>query len=133
MLRMLLATRNPARMLKAAEMLLDSANGYRRLKFELVELADTALIFGSIAAQTSTPSDQANSLTDIQTTIAEFLERQIVAKKTPAPSNLGNQFSFCKSVLAIVFAHTFIGFVCIAGGHPGAKWHTGFPHWTKQV
>ncbi|CAH0058499.1 unnamed protein product [Clonostachys solani] len=37
-----------------------------------------------------------------------------------------------QSMLAIVIAHTFVGFVCIAGGHPGAKWHIGFPLWMKQ-
>ncbi|KAF3045766.1 hypothetical protein E8E11_004015 [Didymella keratinophila] len=36
-------------------------------------------------------------------------------------------------MLAIVIAHTFVGFVCIAGGHPGAKWHIGFPYWMKQI
>ncbi|KAK5050909.1 hypothetical protein LTR84_003468 [Exophiala bonariae] len=38
-----------------------------------------------------------------------------------------------QSMLAIIIAHTFVGFVCIAGGHPGAKWHIGFPFWMKQV
>lgn len=38
-----------------------------------------------------------------------------------------------QSMLAIILAHTFVGFVCIAGGHPGAKWHIGFPFWMKQV
>ncbi|KAK1637396.1 uracil permease [Colletotrichum phormii] len=37
-----------------------------------------------------------------------------------------------QSMIAIVIAHTFVGFVCIAGGHPGAKWHIGFPLWMKQ-
>ncbi|SPO03120.1 related to uracil permease [Cephalotrichum gorgonifer] len=37
-----------------------------------------------------------------------------------------------QSMLAIIIAHTFVGFVCIAGGHPGAKWHIGFPLWMKQ-
>ncbi|UQC77494.1 NCS1 nucleoside transporter [Colletotrichum lupini] len=37
-----------------------------------------------------------------------------------------------QSTIAIVVAHTFVGFVCIAGGHPGAKWHIGFPLWMKQ-
>lgn len=35
-------------------------------------------------------------------------------------------------MLAIIVAHTFVGFVCVAGGHPGAKWHIGFPMWMKQ-
>lgn len=35
-------------------------------------------------------------------------------------------------MLAIIIAHTFVGVVCIAGGHPGAKWHIGFPLWMKQ-
>lgn len=35
-------------------------------------------------------------------------------------------------MLAIIIAHTFVGFVCLAGGHPGAKWHIGFPLWMKQ-
>lgn len=38
-----------------------------------------------------------------------------------------------QSMLAIIIAHTFVGFVCIAGGHPGAEWHIGFPYWMKQV
>ncbi|KAI1778577.1 NCS1 nucleoside transporter [Hypoxylon cercidicola] len=37
-----------------------------------------------------------------------------------------------QSMLAIIIANVFIGFVCIAGGHPGAKWHIGFPIWMKQ-
>ncbi|KAF6829998.1 NCS1 nucleoside transporter [Colletotrichum plurivorum] len=37
-----------------------------------------------------------------------------------------------QSMIAIIIAHTFVGFVCIAGGHPGAKWHIGFPLWMKQ-
>ncbi|KAI0179502.1 uracil permease [Hypoxylon sp. FL1284] len=37
-----------------------------------------------------------------------------------------------QSMLAIVIANVLIGFVCIAGGHPGAKWHIGFPIWMKQ-
>lgn len=35
-------------------------------------------------------------------------------------------------MLAVILAHTFVGFVCILGGHPGAKWHIGFPLWMKQ-
>ncbi|KAL4905074.1 permease for cytosine/purines, uracil, thiamine, allantoin-domain-containing protein [Aspergillus multicolor] len=37
-----------------------------------------------------------------------------------------------QAMLAIIIAHTFVGFVCVAGGHPGAKWHIGFPIWMKQ-
>ncbi|KAH6991421.1 uracil permease [Ilyonectria sp. MPI-CAGE-AT-0026] len=37
-----------------------------------------------------------------------------------------------QAMLAIVIAHTFAGLICIAGGHPGAKWHIGFPLWMKQ-
>ncbi|KAH7028090.1 NCS1 nucleoside transporter [Microdochium trichocladiopsis] len=37
-----------------------------------------------------------------------------------------------QAMLAIIVAHTFVGFVCVAGGHPGAKWHIGFPIWMKQ-
>lgn len=40
--------------------------------------------------------------------------------------------SLQQAMLAIIIAHTFVGFVCIAGGHPGAKWHIGFPLWMKQ-
>lgn len=35
-------------------------------------------------------------------------------------------------MLAIIIANIFVGLVCIAGGHPGAKWHIGFPLWMKQ-
>ena len=35
-------------------------------------------------------------------------------------------------MLAIVVAHTIAGLLCVAGGHPGAKWHIGFPLWMKQ-
>lgn len=37
-----------------------------------------------------------------------------------------------QAMLAIIIANTFVGLVCIAGGHPGAKWHIGFPLWMKQ-
>ncbi|KAF4994641.1 hypothetical protein FGRMN_5638 [Fusarium graminum] len=37
-----------------------------------------------------------------------------------------------QSMLAIVVAHSIAGVLCIAGGHPGAKWHIGFPLWMKQ-
>ncbi|CAG7556358.1 unnamed protein product [Fusarium equiseti] len=37
-----------------------------------------------------------------------------------------------QSMLAIVVAHTIAGLLCVAGGHPGAKWHIGFPLWMKQ-
>ncbi|TPX10305.1 uncharacterized protein E0L32_008710 [Thyridium curvatum] len=37
-----------------------------------------------------------------------------------------------QSMICIIIAHTFVGFVCIAGGHPGARWHIGFPLWMKQ-
>ncbi|KAI9155566.1 NCS1 nucleoside transporter [Paramyrothecium foliicola] len=37
-----------------------------------------------------------------------------------------------QAMLAIIIAHTFVGFVCVAGGHPGAKWHIGFPLWMRQ-
>ncbi|KAL4960009.1 nucleobase cation symporter-1 family protein [Aspergillus stella-maris] len=37
-----------------------------------------------------------------------------------------------QAMLAIIIAHTFVGFVCVAGGHPGAKWHIGFPIWMRQ-
>ncbi|KAI1070256.1 hypothetical protein LB507_010369 [Fusarium sp. FIESC RH6] len=37
-----------------------------------------------------------------------------------------------QSMLAIVVAHTLAGLLCVAGGHPGAKWHIGFPLWMKQ-
>ncbi|KAL4789571.1 permease for cytosine/purines, uracil, thiamine, allantoin-domain-containing protein [Aspergillus venezuelensis] len=37
-----------------------------------------------------------------------------------------------QAMLAIIIAHTFVGFVCVAGGHPGAKWHIGFLIWMKQ-
>jgi NCS1 family nucleobase:cation symporter-1 len=35
-------------------------------------------------------------------------------------------------MLAIIIAHTIAGLLCVAGGHPGAKWHIGFPLWMKQ-
>jgi NCS1 family nucleobase:cation symporter-1 len=35
-------------------------------------------------------------------------------------------------MLAIVVAHSIAGLLCVAGGHPGAKWHIGFPLWMKQ-
>ncbi|KAL4731814.1 hypothetical protein ACLX1H_000806 [Fusarium chlamydosporum] len=37
-----------------------------------------------------------------------------------------------QSMLAIIVAHTLAGLLCVAGGHPGAKWHIGFPLWMKQ-
>ncbi|KAF4448382.1 putative uracil permease [Fusarium austroafricanum] len=37
-----------------------------------------------------------------------------------------------QSMLAIIVAHTIAGILCVAGGHPGAKWHIGFPLWMKQ-
>ncbi|KAH6886839.1 NCS1 nucleoside transporter [Thelonectria olida] len=37
-----------------------------------------------------------------------------------------------QSMLAIIVAHTIAGLLCVAGGHPGAKWHIGFPLWMKQ-
>ncbi|KAL2833160.1 permease for cytosine/purines, uracil, thiamine, allantoin-domain-containing protein [Aspergillus pseudoustus] len=37
-----------------------------------------------------------------------------------------------QAMLAIIIAHTFVGLLCVAGGHPGAKWHIGFPIWMKQ-
>ncbi|SPJ88940.1 related to uracil permease [Fusarium torulosum] len=37
-----------------------------------------------------------------------------------------------QSMLAIVVAHSIAGLLCVAGGHPGAKWHIGFPLWMKQ-
>ncbi|KAL2786967.1 permease for cytosine/purines, uracil, thiamine, allantoin-domain-containing protein [Aspergillus keveii] len=37
-----------------------------------------------------------------------------------------------QAMLAIIIAHTFVGLICVAGGHPGAKWHIGFPIWIKQ-
>lgn len=37
-----------------------------------------------------------------------------------------------QAMLAIVIAHTIAGIICIGGGHPGAKWHIGFPLWMKQ-
>ncbi|KAL4919217.1 permease for cytosine/purines, uracil, thiamine, allantoin-domain-containing protein [Aspergillus aurantiobrunneus] len=37
-----------------------------------------------------------------------------------------------QAMLTIIIAHTFVGFVCVTGGHPGAKWHIGFPIWMKQ-
>lgn len=37
-----------------------------------------------------------------------------------------------QAMLAIVIAHTFAGVICVGGGHPGAKWHIGFPLWMKQ-
>ncbi|KAI9367374.1 permease for cytosine/purines, uracil, thiamine, allantoin-domain-containing protein [Aspergillus egyptiacus] len=37
-----------------------------------------------------------------------------------------------QAMLAIIIAHTFVGLLCVAGGHPGAKWHVGFPIWMKQ-
>ncbi|PVI06159.1 putative uracil permease [Periconia macrospinosa] len=37
-----------------------------------------------------------------------------------------------QSMLAVIIAHTFVGILCIMGGHPGAKWHIGFPLWMKQ-
>ncbi|KAL7621695.1 hypothetical protein AAE478_009022 [Parahypoxylon ruwenzoriense] len=36
-----------------------------------------------------------------------------------------------QSMLAIVVAHKFVGFVCIASGHPSAKWRMGFLMWMK--
>lgn len=35
-------------------------------------------------------------------------------------------------MLAIIVANVFMGFVCVLGGHCGAKWHIGFPIWMKQ-
>lgn len=35
-------------------------------------------------------------------------------------------------MLAIIVANVFMGFICVLGGHPGAKWHIGFPMWMKQ-
>jgi NCS1 family nucleobase:cation symporter-1 len=32
-----------------------------------------------------------------------------------------------QSMLVTILAQTFVGFVCVAGGHPGGKWHIGFP------
>ncbi|KAM0192257.1 hypothetical protein ACHAPI_008431 [Fusarium lateritium] len=37
-----------------------------------------------------------------------------------------------QSMLAIIVAHSIAGLLCVAGGHPGAKWHIGFPLWMKQ-
>ncbi|KAF9774415.1 hypothetical protein IL306_007586 [Fusarium sp. DS 682] len=37
-----------------------------------------------------------------------------------------------QSMLAIIVAHSIAGVLCVAGGHPGAKWHIGFPLWMKQ-
>ncbi|KAF7558412.1 hypothetical protein G7046_g5735 [Stylonectria norvegica] len=37
-----------------------------------------------------------------------------------------------QSMLAIIVAYIFVGFICVLGGHPGAKWHVGFPLWMKQ-
>ncbi|KAL3468948.1 permease for cytosine/purines, uracil, thiamine, allantoin-domain-containing protein [Aspergillus californicus] len=37
-----------------------------------------------------------------------------------------------QAMLAIIIAQTFAGLLCVAGGHPGAKWHVGFPIWMKQ-
>ncbi|CZR63717.1 related to uracil permease [Phialocephala subalpina] len=38
-----------------------------------------------------------------------------------------------QSMLAVILSQTFVGFVCILGGHPGAKWHIGFPFWMRAV
>lgn len=35
-------------------------------------------------------------------------------------------------MLAIIVANGFMGLICVLGGHPGAKWHVGFPMWMKQ-
>ncbi|KUI67734.1 Uridine permease [Cytospora mali] len=37
-----------------------------------------------------------------------------------------------EAMLAIIVANVFMGFVCVLGGHCGAKWHIGFPMWMKQ-
>ncbi|ROV96956.1 hypothetical protein VSDG_04129 [Cytospora chrysosperma] len=37
-----------------------------------------------------------------------------------------------EAMLAIIVANVFMGFVCVLGGHCGAKWHIGFPIWMKQ-
>ncbi|KAF3031589.1 hypothetical protein E8E12_000099 [Didymella heteroderae] len=52
---------------------------------------------------------------------------------TTGSSVISLDLNVWQSMLAIVIAQTFVGFVCIAGGHPGAKWHVGFPYWMKQV
>ncbi|KAF4931496.1 Uracil permease [Colletotrichum viniferum] len=51
---------------------------------------------------------------------------------TTGSSLISLGLSVWQSMIVIIVAHTFIGFVCIAGGHPGAKWHIGFPLWMKQ-
>lgn len=38
-----------------------------------------------------------------------------------------------QSMLVVILSQTFVGFVCILGGHPGAKWHIGFPFWMRAV
>jgi hypothetical protein len=88
MIRMFLATGSPSRMLEAAETLLDSAKriptayiragGVRLLQ----ELAGTGLMLGAIAAQTSTPFAQAQSLVNVQIALAEFLETSAAANGT---------------------------------------------------
>jgi hypothetical protein len=88
MIRMFLAGGYPPRMLEAARTLLDSvkriptayirACGVRLLQ----ELAGTGLMLGALAAQTSTSSDQAQSLINVQIALAEFIETSTAANET---------------------------------------------------
>jgi hypothetical protein len=88
MVQMFLATGSPARMLEAAKTLLDSAKripaDYIRAGGVLLlqEMAGFGLMLGAIAAQSSTPFAEAESLVNIEAALAEFLESRSAASGT---------------------------------------------------
>lgn len=52
---------------------------------------------------------------------------------TTASSLISLGLNVWQAMLVVIIAYVFSGFLCLAGGAPGAKWHIGFPFIQRSV